>query len=151
MIMNKNIGQWCRYLLPGLVMLVFLAGCASLPAAVTAQETATITIPTPDPLYTLQCIRQSGNTDLCYVSEVLAADAERLEKTIRNFCLNKMDTAVCSIHVWKDEASVAQTIPLGDADAASRIASFSNVGYGGAECYKTYSNGEVLSSSSGCP
>jgi DNA-directed RNA polymerase specialized sigma24 family protein len=68
---------------------------------------------------------------------------------VRNFCLNKNDF-VCSIHVWKDEASVAQAIPLGDADAASRIASFSNVGYGGAECYKTYSNGEVLSSSSGC-
>lgn len=147
--MNKNIEQWGRYLLPGLVMLVLLAGCASLPAAVTAQETATITLPTPDPLYTLHCIRQSGKTDLCYASEVLAADAERLEKAIRNFCLNK-DDFTCSIHVWKDEASVAQKVPLGDAEAASRIASFSNVGYSGAECYRTYSNGEVLSSSSSC-
>ena len=147
--MNNNIGQWGRHLLAGLVIFVLLAGCASPPAAVTAQETATTTLPTPDPLYTLHCIRQSGKTDLCYVSEMLAADAERLEKTIRTFCLNKNDFT-CSIHVWKDEASVAQKVPLGDAEAASRIASFSNVGYSGAECYRTYSNGEVLSSSSSC-
>ena len=148
--MNNNIKPWGRYLIFTLVILFITASCATAPAAEIAQETATLVVPTPDPLYTLHCIRQSGNTDLCYVSEVLAADGERLERTVRNFCLNKMDTVMCSIHVWKDEASVAQTVPLGDADAASRIASFSNIGYGGAECYKTYSNGEVLSSSSGC-
>lgn len=147
--MNKGYMQWGRCLILGLVTLVLMAGCAAAPAAEIAQETATLTIPTPDPLYTLHCIRQSGKADLCYVSEVLAADAERLEKAVRNFCLNKNDF-MCSIHVWKDEASVAQAIPLGDADAASRIASFSNVGYSGAECYKTYSNGEVVSSSVDC-
>ena len=148
--MSKNIELWGRYLIPTLVILILTASCAAAPAAEIAQETATPVVPTPDPLYTLHCIRQSGNTDLCYVSETLAADAERLEKTVRNFCLNKMNTAVCSIHVWKDEASVAQAVPLGDAEAASRIASFSNIGYGGAECYKTYSNGEVISSSVDC-
>ena len=148
--MNRNIEKWGRVLLPGLVLLVLLAGCTTAPTSQTAQEPTLPPTAIPDPLYSLHCIRQSGNTDLCYVSEVLAADAERLERTVRNFCLNKMNTAVCSIHVWKDEASVAQTVPLGDADAASRIASFSNIGYGVAECYKTYSNGEVLSSSSGC-
>lgn len=148
--MNKNIEQWGRVLLPGLVLLVLLAGCTTAPTLQTAQEPTLPPTATPDPLYTLHCIRQSKNTDLCYVSEVLAADPERLERTVRDFCLNKMDTVMCSIHVWKDEASVAQAIPLGDAEAASRIASFSNIGYGGAECYKTYSNGEVLSSSSGC-
>lgn len=149
--MKKDFERWGRCLILGLVILILTAGCAAASPAGTAQETATASVPTPDPLYTLHCIRQSGNTDLCYASEVLAADAERLEKVIRNFCLSKMDTAVCSIHVWRDEASVAQAVPLGDAEAASRIASFSNVGYGGAECYKTYSNGDVLSSSSGCP
>ena len=148
--MNKNIVQWGRVLLPGLVLLVLLAGCTAAPTLQTSQEPTLPPAATPDPLYTLHCIRQSGNTDLCYVSEALAADAERLEKTVRNFCLNKMNTAMCSIHVWKDEASVAQAVPLGDADAASRIASFSNIGYGGAECYKTYSNGEVVSSSVDC-
>ena len=148
--MDNNMKPWGRYLILTLVILFITASCATAPAAEIAQETATLVVPTLDPLYTLHCIRQSGNTDLCYVSEVLAADGERLERTVRNFCLNKMDTAVCSIHVWKDEASVAQTVPLGDADAASRIASFSNIGYGGAECYKTYSNGEVVSSSADC-
>ena len=148
--MNNNMKPWGRYLILTLVILFITASCAAAPAAEIAQETATLVVPTLDPLYTLHCIRQSGNTDLCYVSEALAADAERLEKTVRNFCLNKMNTAMCSIHVWKDEASVAQTVPLGDADAASRIASFSNIGYGGAECYKTYSNGEVVSSSVDC-
>jgi hypothetical protein len=149
--MNKNIEQWGRVLLPGLVMLVLLAGCTTAATSQAVQEPTLPPTATPDPLYTLHCIHQSGNTDLCYVSEVLAADAERLERTVRNFCLNKMDTMMCSIHVWRDEASVAQAVPLGDAEAASRIASFTNIGYAGAECYKTYSNGEVLSSSSGCP
>lgn len=149
--MNTNIMQWGRVLLPGLVLLVLLVGCTTAPASQTEQEPTSPPTATPDPLYTLHCIYKSGNTDLCYVSEVLAADAERLEKAVRNFCLNKTNTMLCSIHVWMDEASVAQSVPLGDAEAASRIASFSNIGYGGAECYKTYSNGEVLSSSSACP
>ncbi len=147
--MNKNIEQWGRYLIFTLVMLVLSAGCAAAPAAETAQETATVVVPTPDPLYTLHCIRQSGNIDLCYVSEELAADPERLEKVIRNFCQNKSEY-LCSVNVWKDEASVAQTVPLEEAEAASRVASFSNIGFSGGECYRIYSNGEVVSSSVDC-
>ena len=148
--MKNVLKQRGGYLILTLVTIVLIAGCAAAPAAETVQETATVTVPTADPLYALHCI-QSGNTDLCYVSEELAADAGRLEKAVRSYCLNKMNTAVCSIQVWKDEASVAQSVPLGEAEAASRIASFSNIGYGGNECYKTYSNGQVVSSSSGCP
>ena len=148
--MNTKFVRQGWILIPGLVIL--MAGCTpSAQPVQSVQETAPPSTLTPDPLYTLHCIRKSGNTDLCYVSEELAADAGRLENTVRSFCAGKKDTLVCSIHVWKDEASVAQAVPLGDTEAASRIASFSNIGYGGAECYKTYSNGEVVSSSIDCP
>jgi hypothetical protein len=147
--MNKNIEQWGRVFFPGLVLLVLLAGCASPQPAVTAQETATITPPTPDPLYTLHCIRQTANADLCYVSDVLAADPERLERAVKSFCLSK-EEMLCSINVWKDEASVPQAIPLTDAEKASRIAFYMSNAGSGAECYQTFSIGEVVSSSSGC-
>ena len=148
--MNKNIEQWGRYLFPGLVILVLLGACASPPAAVTVQETATITLPTPDPLYTLHCIRESGKNDLCYAGELLAADPERLEKAIKDFCLTKEQDFWCYVYVWRDEASVAQSTPLTPAEEASRIAFLYSNSSQGRRCYKTYSNGEVVSSSGDC-
>jgi hypothetical protein len=145
--MNKEVTQLGRYVLLGLLALVLMAGCA--PSTGTVQETATAVLPTPDPLYTLHCIRQSGKGDLCYVSDVLAADPQRLEEAVKSFCLDKMEL-LCSIHVWKDEASVPQSVPLTDDQKASRIAFFMSNAGSGAECYQTFSNGEVVSSSSGC-
>lgn len=147
--MNRDVTQWSGYAFLGLLALALMAGCASPPAVITVQETATIVLPTADPLYTLHCIRQSGNGDLCYVSDVLAADPERLEDAVKSFCLNKM-VLLCTIHVWKDEASVPQSLPLTDAEKAARIAFYLSNASSGAECYQTFSNGEVVSSSSGC-
>ena len=147
--MNRDITQWGRYALLGLLALVLMAGCASPPAVVNVQETATIVPPTADPLYTLHCVRQSGNVDLCYASDVLAADPERLEEAVKSFCTNKM-VLLCSIHVWKDEASVPQSLPLTDDEKAARIVFYMLNASSGAECYQAFSNGEAVSSSSGC-
>ena len=145
--MNKEVTQWGRYMLLGLLALVLLANCA--PSTGTVQQTPTAILPTPDPLYTLHCIRQSGKGDLCYASDVLAADPARLEEAVKTFCLNKMDF-LCSIHVWKDEASVPQSVPLTDAEKASRIAFYMSNPGAGLDCYQTFSNGEVASSSGSC-
>jgi hypothetical protein len=57
---------------------------------------------------------------------------------------------VCAIHVWKDEASVPQSVPLTDAEKASRIVFYSANGGSGVECYQMFSKGEVVSSSGDC-
>ncbi len=145
--MNKNIEQCGRIMLLGLLALILMAGCS--PSTGTRQENATASPPTPDPLYILHCIRQSGNADFCYVSDVLAADPGRLEGAVKSFCLSK-EEMLCSINVWKDEASVPQGIPLTDAEKASRIAFYMSNASSGAECYQAFSNGEVVSSSGDC-
>ena len=145
--MSTEMARQGRNLILGLVVLILIAGCAPSPGA--AQDTALPVTPTPDPLYTLHCIRRSGYNDLCYAGELLTGDTALLEKVSRDFCLNKLQM-MCSIHIWKDEQSVAQTLPLTQAELSSRIARYSKNPNTGSDCLQTYSNGEVVYSSSGC-
>lgn len=145
--MSKTIERLAGDLFLFLLACLLMVGCASAPQA--PLETATPAPPTPDPLYTLHCIRQSGKSELCYVSDVLAADTARLEKVTRQFCLSS-ETFGCTIHIWKDEGSVPQGT-LTDAEKSTRIAFFSSRPNTGTECFQTFdNNGGVMYSSSDC-
>ena len=148
--MKTKIDRLGRRLFLGLVTIILMAGCAPKPGVAT--ETALPIKATLDPLYTLHCIRQSGKSDLCYAGELLAANNELLEKAAWDFCSDKPieSGGWCFINIWKDESSVGQSVPLTEAEKASRIALFSRKSMNGAECFQTYSNGEIASSSSGC-
>jgi hypothetical protein len=147
--MKINLRLPGRYWIPGLIIIILMAGCAPSTLSAhdaTQMQTATAT---PDPLYTLHCIHQSGRNDFCYVSEVLAGNNELLEKTTITFCNNKEDIG-CSILIWRNEESVAQAIPLTDAEKASRLARFSRDPNSGNDCFQVYNNGEVTYSSGRC-
>jgi hypothetical protein len=133
-----------------LVALILMAGCAPAPGA--ASETALPITATPDPLYTLHCIRQSGRHDFCYSGELLIANNELLEKAALNLCNNKpvQSYGWCLIHIWRDENSVPQSIPLTETEKASRIATFTRNPTKGGDCFQAYNNGEIVYSSSSC-
>ena len=139
---NKRRGSG---LIVGLVTVIFMAGCAS---SLQATETALPATVTPDPL-ALQCIHHSGRNDLCYAGDLLAEDTTLLEKATETFCLNN-DDFFCYIYVWKDEESVARSYPLTDAETSSMIATFVSRPNSGQECFRAYSNGEVVYSSGDC-
>jgi hypothetical protein len=136
-----------RRLIPVLLTIAWLSGCVS-PAQGTPESAATATL-TPDPLYALNCIHQSGRAHLCYAGAALLEDYDQLEKTIVAFCNSKLDFA-CAVMVWKDEASVAQKVPLTDEENASRFARYSFPG-NGTECFQVYDNAEVIFESGTCP
>ena len=133
-------------LLLGIVASILLAGCAS--SQQTAQETALTETATPDPL-ALQCIHESKKFDFCYTGDLLAGDTALLEKATRDFC-RRSDGFFCYIYIWKDEESVAHSYPLTDAESSSLLAKFTSNPQTGRECFRTYSNGEVVYSSSDC-
>jgi len=140
-----NIKRWGRDLLFGFTTVILITSCASFSQTTEPPPTATAT---PDPL-ALQCIYESGKHDFCYVGDLLAEDTELLQKAAETFCLNNNDF-FCYIYVWRDEESVAHTYPLTDAEAASMIAMFTSRAYSGQECFRAYSNGEVVYSSGDC-
>lgn len=138
-----------KALLPGLFLFILMAGCATSSPQAT-QETIpleTITA-TPDPLYALHCIRQSGRNNLCYAGEKLIGDRELLEKAAKDYCYHR-DEFMCSIMIWEDEASVAQAVPLTEAERRSRIARFAITSVG-EECFEVFENGEAVYSSKAC-
>jgi len=132
-------------LLLGFIALILLASCAASPQATEIAVTETAT---PDPL-ALQCIHESGKNDFCYAGDILAADTALLEEATRDFCLHS-DGFFCFIYIWKDEESVAQSYPLTDAESSSMIAKFTSNPQTGRDCFRTYSNGEVIYSSENC-
>jgi hypothetical protein len=142
-----------------LLALLLLSGCMApaqgtpepevIATADIAPESVGTVTATPDPLYALNCIHQSGRANLCYAGPMLLEDYEKLEKTIVAFCNSRLDGA-CSVMVWKDEASVAQRVPLTDEETASRFARYSFPG-NGTECFQVFDNGEVIFTTGDCP
>ena len=141
---SKNM-QRCRDLFLGLAVVVLMAGCASSPQAVDADLPAT---GTPEPSG-LHCIHQSGRNDLCYAEVLLAEDSALLEKTIRTFCLQS-DRYWCYFYVWRDEGSVADSIPLTEAETASLFARFTSNPNTGLECFQVFEDGKVVHSTGNC-
>jgi len=141
---TKNEQRW-MYLFLGVLTLLLLAGCTVSPQATEIAVTETAT---PDPL-ALQCIHESGKNDFCYAGDILAADTALLEKATKDFCLHS-DGFFCFIYIWKDEESVAHSYPLTEAESSSMIAKFTSNPQTGRECFRAYSNGEVVSSSGDC-
>jgi len=135
--------QRCRDLLLGFAAVILMAGCASSPQAT---ETALPATPEPSGLH---CIHQSGRNDLCYADDSIAEDAALLEKTIRTFCLQS-DRYWCYFYIWRDEESVADSIPLTEAQSASLFAKFSSNPGTGRECFQIFDNGEVVHSTGDC-
>ncbi len=143
--MSTNNMHRCRDLVLGFAAVILMAGCASSPQAA---ETALPATATPEPSG-LQCIHQSGRNDLCYAEDSLAEDAALLEKTIRDFCLNG-DRFWCFFYVWRDEESVADSIPLTETQASSLLAKFTSNPNTGRECFQIFDNGEVVHSTGNC-
>ena len=143
--MWTKIEQWGKNLLFGIMTVILLAGCASFSPATEPPPTPTAT---PDPL-ALQCIYESGKHDFCYAGDLLTEDTALLEEATRTFCLNNNDF-FCYIYVWRDKESVAHKYPLTDVESASMIAMYTNRAYSGQECFRAYSNGEVIYSSGDC-
>ena len=137
--------QWCRDLFLGLAALVLMAGCASSPQAVDTDLPAT---GTPEPSG-LHCIHQSGRNDLCYAEDSLAEDAALLENAIRTFCLQN-DRYWCYFYVWRDEESVADSVPLTAAETSSLFARFTSNPHAGLECFQVFEDGEVVHSTGNC-
>jgi len=134
----KNLILWY-------VTVILMTSCAS---SQQATETALPETATPDPL-ALQCIHESGKNDFCYAGDLLAEDTALLDKATRDFCLHS-DGYFCFIYIWKDEESVAHSYPLTDAESSSMIAKFTSNPQTGRDCFRTYSNGEVIYSSGNC-
>ena len=143
--MWTKLEQWGKDLLFGFATVILLAGCSSF--SQTPEPLPTVT-PTPDPL-ALQCIHDSGRHDFCYAGDLLAEDAELLEKASDTFCLNN-DDFFCYIFIWQDEVNVARSYPLTDAEESSLLATFTSRPTGGIECFRMYSNGDVVYSSGDC-
>lgn len=137
--------HWGRDLLLGFAAVILMAGCSSSPQAT---ETALPATATPEPSG-LHCIHQSGRNDLCYAEDSLAEDVVLLEKTIRTFC-SQTDRFWCYVYVWRDEESVADSMPLNEAQASSLFAKFSSNPGTGRECFRVYDNGEVIHSTGDC-
>lgn len=143
--MWTKIERWGRDLLFGFVTVILLAGCSSFSQTTEIPPTVTVT---PDPL-ALQCVRESGRRDFCYAGDLLAEDITLLEEATETFCLNN-DDFFCYIFIWKDEGSIARSYPLTDAEEASLLATFTSRPTGGIECFRMYSNGDVVYSSGNC-
>lgn len=135
----------CRDLVLGLAAAILMAGCALSPQAT---ETALPAAATPEPSG-LHCIHQSGRNDLCYAEDSLTEDAALLEETIRTFCLQS-DRFWCYFYVWRDEESVADSIPLTEAQASSLFAKFTSNPNTGRECFQIFEDGEVVHSTGNC-
>ena len=142
--LTKNMHQ-DRALVIGFAAAILMAGCALSPQAAETTLPATAT-PEPSGLY---CIHQSGRNDLCYAEDSLAEDAALLEKTIRDFCLNG-DRYWCYFYVWRDEESVADSIPLTETQASSLLAKFTSNPNTGRECFQIFEDGEVVQSTGNC-
>lgn len=141
---TKNM-HWGRDFLLGFAAVILMAGCALSPQAT---ETALPETATPEPLG-LHCIHESGRNDLCYVEDSLAEDTALLEETIRTFCLQS-DRFWCFFYIWRDEESVADSIPLTEAQTSSLFAKYSSNPNSGKECFQTFDNGEVVHSTGNC-
>ncbi len=140
----NSIGK--RGLILFIASVLWMAGCAS--SSQGAPDAGPTGTPTPDPLYSIHCLREQGINHFCYPGKALLGDNERLEQAAWEYCLS-MGGFLCSIHLWADEASVAQAIPLTEAENASRIARFSIQPMGTA-CFVVYDKGEVVSTSGDC-
>lgn len=141
---------WKRSLLFFIAAVLWMAGCApSAPSAQGAQEAGLIATATPDPLYSIHCIRHQVTNHLCYPGKMLIGDNERLEQAARDYCLNSASGFLCSIHLWADEVSVAQAIPLTEAEQVSRIARYAvqNIG---TVCFEVYDKGKVVFTDGDC-
>ena len=141
---TKNMLR-CRDLVFGFAAVILMAGCASSPQAA---ETALPTTATPGPTG-LHCIYQSGRNDLCYAEDSLAEDAALLEKTIRDFCVHS-DRFWCYFYVWRDEGTVADSIPLTEAQASLLFAKFTSNPNTGQECFQIFEDGEVVHRTGNC-
>lgn len=130
-----------RDLVLGFAAVILMAGCASPPQAAPATVT-------PEPTG-LHCIHQSGRNDLCYAEDMLADDAALLEKTIRDFCVHS-DRFWCYFYVWRDEGSVADSIPLTEAQASLLFAKFTSNPNTGRECFQIFEDGEVVHRTGNC-
>lgn len=137
--------QWYRKLIPGFAVVILIAGCAS---NLGVPETAPPATATLDPL-ALKCIHQAGRNDFCYAGDMLAEDTALLEEATRTFCLNN-DNFWCSIYIWKDEETVARSLPLTDLQASLLIAKFTSHPNSGSECFQAYDNEEVVYRSDDC-
>ena len=136
-----------RGLILFIIAVLWMAGCA--PSAQGAPNAGPTGTATPDPLYSIHCVRHTGINHLCYPGKMLIGDNERLEQAARDYCLYSVNGFLCSIHLWADEASVAQTIPLTEAEKASRIARFTIQNIGTA-CFEVYDKGEVVYTTGDC-
>ena len=136
-----------RVLIFLIAAVLWMAGCA--PSAQGTPEAGPTSTATPDPLYSIHCVRHTGINHLCYPGEALIGDNERLEQAARDYCLYSALGFLCSVHLWADEASVAQTIPLTEAEKASRIASFAIQNIGTA-CFKVYEEGKAVYTTGDC-
>lgn len=141
---TKNMHR-CRDLLLGFAAALLIAGCASSPQTA---ETALPATATPEPSR-LHCIHQSGRNDLCFVEDSLAEDAALLEKTIRYFCTHS-DRYWCFFYIWRDEESVAGSLPLTEAQASTLFAKFTSNPHTGQECFQVFEDGEVIHSAGDC-
>jgi len=136
-------------------MLLFLvaammlaAGCA--PSAGSQPDAGATATATPDPLYSLNCIRNTGRNDLCYAGQMLLGDNERLEQAARDYCTYTVIELMCSVHIWADEASVAQAIPLTEAEKATRIARIARKADTQLLCFELFDQGTAIYSSPEC-
>ena len=136
-----------RGLILFITAVLWMAGCA--PSAHGAQEAGPTGTATPDPLYSIHCVRHQVTNHLCYPGKMLIGDNQRLEQAARDYCIYSVTGFLCSIHLWADEASVAQTIPLTEAEQASRIATYTiqNIG---TTCFEVYDKGVVVYSDGDC-
>lgn len=142
--LTKNMHR-CRDFLLGFAAVILMAGCALSPQAT---ETALPATATPEPSG-LHCLHQSGRNDLCYAEDSIAEDAALLEKTVRTFCLQS-DRFWCYFYIWRDEKSVADSIPLTEAQASSLFARFTSNPNSGLECFQIFDNGDVVHSTGDC-
>jgi hypothetical protein len=137
-----------RILISLLIVLGWITAC--VPQSAASQEpTPSVT---PDPLVSINCIRHQGMNDMCYAGASLIGNTELLEKAAFDYCQNvaAVKNNWCIIYIWEDESSVAQSIPLSDADKASQLATFNRHPVSLKDCFKLYDQGQVTYESAGC-
>ena len=137
--------QWPRDLILGFAAIILMAGCVSSPQTIATAPSATAN---PD-LLGLHCIHQSGRNELCYAEGPIAEDAVLLEKAARAFCVQSGEYW-CYIYIWKDEESVADGLPLTDAESATVLAKFISNPNTGQECLHVFDKGEVVQRLGSC-
>ncbi len=111
------------------------------------------TTPTSDPLYSFNCIRESGMNDLCLAGEGLVANRQLLEDAARGFCEDKpfeKNQGYCFVLIWKDLNRIPQALPMTDEELAAQIAQYNKNPSNGYDCFQTYENEKTIYSSSGC-